>query len=75
MVSYELVVQRFENGDAAPMALATFRSVGQPHTDRHEPQHHCWPVTADDGGEADLYAELARRPWTGLDVHRTLQGR
>jgi hypothetical protein len=58
-VSYDMFVQRFEHGDAAPMGADAFRSVFGPSVDRREPQLNYWHVCTDDGGTADVYAALA----------------
>lgn len=54
-----MFVQRFEQGDAAPMAGEAFLAVFEPRVDRREPQHSYWHISADDGGTADVYAALA----------------
>lgn len=51
-----MFVQRFEQGDAAPMPGDAFRAVFAPRADRREPQHGYWHISADDGGTADIYA-------------------
>ncbi|MFG1866703.1 hypothetical protein [Micromonospora arborensis] len=58
-MSYDMVVQRFEQGDAAPMAGDAFLATFEPRVDRREPQHTYWHISADDGGTADIYAALA----------------
>ncbi|MEU7798302.1 hypothetical protein AB0B10_03430 [Micromonospora arborensis] len=55
-MSYDMFVQRFEQGDAAPMPGDAFRAVFAPRADRREPQHGYWHISADDGGTADIYA-------------------
>lgn len=58
-MSYELFVQRFEQGDAAPMAADALLTVFQLRVDHREPQDDYWHISADDGGTADVYADLA----------------
>ncbi|MFG1839776.1 hypothetical protein ACGFH8_15185 [Micromonospora sp. NPDC049175] len=58
-MSYDMVVQRFEQGDAAPMAGAAFLAVFAPRVDSREPEDNYWHVSADDGGTADVYAAPA----------------
>ncbi|MFU8872305.1 hypothetical protein [Micromonospora sp. SL4-19] len=51
-MSYDVFVQRFEQGDAAPMAGDVFLAVFEPCVDRREPQNSYWHITADDSGIA-----------------------
>ena len=62
-MSYDMFVQGFDGGDAAPMPSAAF-DVFRPHVDRTQPEHHLWHVRTPDDGEADIYADL-----TGLAIH------
>ncbi|MGW2625042.1 hypothetical protein [Micromonospora taraxaci] len=73
-MSYDMVVQRFEQGEAAPMAGETFRAVFEPHVDRREPQDNYWQISADDGGTADVYAALAGGTLSGFMVSRFSAG-
>lgn len=54
-----MFVQRFERGDAVPMANAAFRTVFEPWVDRHEPEHNL---------RADAVVIQA-----GADIERVLQ--
>ena len=69
-----MFVQRFEQGDAAPMAGDAFLAIFQPRVDRREPQHSYWHITADDGGEADVYAALAHDTLDSLMISRFSAG-
>jgi hypothetical protein len=59
-VSFDVFVQGFQHGDAAPLpdGAAAFRAVFGPHVDRTEPQHHFVHLTTPDGGEASIYVDL-----------------
>ncbi|MFF5177057.1 hypothetical protein ACFY2Q_03385 [Micromonospora sp. NPDC000316] len=69
-MSYDMFVQRFEQGDAAPMAGDAFLAVFAPRADRRGPQHSYWHISADDGGTADLYATLADDTLGSLIISR-----
>lgn len=69
-----MFVQRFENGEAASMAVSSFRSIWEPHVDRREPLHHYWHVTAGDAGEADVYADLGDADFDSLTLARFSAG-
>ncbi|MEU2167877.1 hypothetical protein ACH47V_25235 [Micromonospora chersina] len=73
-MSYDMFVQRFEQGDAAPMAGEAFLAVFEPRVDRREPQHSYWHISADDGGTADLYAALADGTLDSLMISRFSAG-
>ncbi len=55
-MSFELFVQRFKDGDSAPMPSGAF-DVFRPHVDRTEPQFHFWHVRTADG-EAEIFANI-----------------
>ncbi|MEU0548806.1 hypothetical protein [Micromonospora sp. NPDC005979] len=69
-MSYDLFVQRFEQGDAAPMAADAFLAVFESRVDRREPQDRYRHISADDGGTADLYADLADDTLGSLMISR-----
>nr|WP_030503650.1 hypothetical protein [Micromonospora purpureochromogenes] len=73
-MSYDMFVQRFEQGDAAPMAGEAFLAVFEPRVDRREPQHSYWHISADDGGTADLYAALVGGTLDSLMISRFSAG-
>ncbi|MEU1589711.1 hypothetical protein [Micromonospora sp. NPDC005710] len=58
-MSYDVLVQRFEQGDATPMPAEAFLAVFAPKADRRDTQHSYWHKSVDDGGTADVYATLA----------------
>ncbi|MGI5524017.1 hypothetical protein ACQEUX_24215 [Micromonospora sp. CA-259024] len=69
-MSYDMFVQRFEQGDAAPMAGDAFLAAFEPRVDRREPQHSYWHISADDGGTANIYAALADDALDSLMISR-----
>ncbi|MEV4384682.1 hypothetical protein AB0J68_02970 [Micromonospora sp. NPDC049580] len=69
-MSYEMFVQRFEQGDAAPMAADAFLAVFGPRVNRREPPHSYWHISADDGGTADVYAALVDDTLGSLMISR-----
>ncbi|MEV5630269.1 MULTISPECIES: hypothetical protein [Micromonospora] len=73
-MSYHMFVQRFEQGDAAPMAGEVFLAAFEPRVDRREPQHSYWHISADDGGTADLYAAPAGGTLDSLMISRFSAG-
>ncbi|MFY1620635.1 hypothetical protein [Micromonospora sp. WMMD736] len=73
-MSYEMFVQRFEQGDAVPMAADAFLAVFESRVDRREPQDRYWHISADDGGTADLYAALADDTLGSLMISRFATG-
>jgi hypothetical protein len=73
-MSYDMFVQRFDQGDAAPMAGDAFMAVFEPRVDRREPQHSYWHISAEDGGTADLYAALADGTLDSLMISRFSAG-
>ncbi|MFI6256330.1 hypothetical protein ACIBCL_09430 [Micromonospora zamorensis] len=73
-MSYDMFVQRFEQGDAAPMPGDAFRAVFEPRADRREPQHGYWHISADGGGTADVYATLTDDTLRSLMISRFSAG-
>jgi hypothetical protein len=73
-VGYDMVVQRFEHGEGAPMPSAAFHAVFGPHIDRMEPDYHLWHVRVSDGGEADLYATVTPETLNGFVISRFSAG-
>lgn len=73
-MSYDMSVQRFEQGDGAPMAGDAFLAVFEPCVDRREPRHSYWHISADDGGTADVYAALAGGTLDSLMISRFSAG-
>jgi hypothetical protein len=69
-----LFVQRFSNGDAAPMAADAFWAVFGPHVERPEPEVDFWRVRAADGGEADIHAGVAGPSLDSLMISRFSMG-
>lgn len=57
VVSFDVFVQRFRDGNAAPLSPGVFHEVFGPHVDRREPEHRLLHVRTADGGEADVYAD------------------
>jgi hypothetical protein len=73
-MSYDMLVQRFDQGGAAPMAGDAFLAVFEPRVDRRAPQHSYWHISAHDGGTADLYAALADGTLDSLMISRFSAG-
>lgn len=73
-MSYDVFVQRFVHGDAAPMAGEAFRSVFEPCVDGREPQHNYWHIVTGDGGTADIYADVANGTLDSLTISRFSPG-
>ncbi|MBG6103922.1 hypothetical protein IW249_004336 [Micromonospora vinacea] len=73
-MSYDMFVQRFEQGDAAPLSADAFRAVFVPWAERQEPQHGYWHISADDGGTADVYATLTDDTLCSLMLSRFSAG-
>ncbi|MEV1158509.1 hypothetical protein AB0J27_24235 [Micromonospora chokoriensis] len=73
-MSYDMVVQRFEQGDGTPMEGKAFLAVFEPPVDRREPQYNYWQISADDGGTADVYAALAGGTLDSLMISRFSAG-
>lgn len=67
-MSFDLVVQRFGQGDGAAMPTDAFEAVFGPYVDRAETQLGFWHVRLPDGGEADLYADLDGPALDGLMI-------
>jgi hypothetical protein len=68
-VSFELFVQGFSGGDAAPMPSSAF-DVFRPHVDRTTPEFHYWHIRTPDGGNADIYAHVAPDSFDSLMISR-----
>lgn len=73
-VGYDMFVQRFEHGEAAPLPSAAFHAVFGPHVDRTEPEYHLWHVHVSDDGEADLYASVTPETFGGFMISRFSAG-
>lgn len=69
-----MFVQRFSNGDAAPMAAEVFWAVFGPHVERPEPELDFWRARVADGGEADIYAGVAGPSLDSLMISRFSTG-
>lgn len=54
-MSYGIFLQRFADGDAAPMDDALGRSLLAPHVVRSRPEHDFVRIRAADGGQADVH--------------------
>jgi hypothetical protein len=72
-MSYDMFVQGFDAGDAAPMPSSAF-DVFRPHADPAQPEHHFWHVRTPDGGEADIYADVTPETFDSLMISRFSQG-
>jgi hypothetical protein len=72
-MSYELFVQGFDAGDAAPMPSSAF-DVFRPHVDRTDLEHHFWHVRTPDGGEADIYADVTPGTFDNFMISRFSAG-
>jgi hypothetical protein len=72
-MSYDMFVQGFDGGDAAPMPSAAF-DVFRPHVARTQPEHHLWHVRTPDDGEADIYADLTAGTLDSLMISRFSEG-
>jgi hypothetical protein len=72
-MSYDMFVQDFDAGDAAPMPSSAF-DVFRPHVDRIKPEHHFWHVRTPDGGEADIYADVTPGTFDSLMISRFSDG-
>jgi hypothetical protein len=73
IVSYDMFVQAFADGDAAPMPSAAF-DVFRPHIDRTEPERHFWHLRAPDGGEADIHVDAAPGTFDSLMINHFSEG-
>ncbi|UQU67563.1 hypothetical protein COUCH_15375 [Couchioplanes caeruleus] len=73
-MSFDLFVQRFENGDAAAMDGIAFRAVWGPYVDRTEPEFDLWHVHVDDGGVAEIYGGVADESFPSLMISRFSRG-
>jgi hypothetical protein len=72
-MSYDMVVQAFAAGDAAPMPSPAFE-VFRPHIDQAQPEHHFWHLRTPDGGEADIYADVTPGIFGSLMISRFSAG-
>ena len=72
-MSFEMFVQGFAGGDAAPMPSSAF-DVFRPHIDRTEPQFHYWHVSTPDGGDAGIYADVTPGTFDSLMINRFSDG-
>ncbi|WP_446211445.1 hypothetical protein [Micromonospora sp. IBSANI012] len=73
-MGYDMFVQRFERGDAGPIAGEAFRAVFEPHVDRRQPELSYWHISLDDGGTADVYATVADDTLDSLMISRFSPG-
>ncbi|MEU8423492.1 hypothetical protein AB0C15_21720 [Micromonospora sp. NPDC048835] len=73
-MSYDIFVQRFAHGDAAPMARDAFLATFEPRVDRREPQNNYWHISTDDGGTADIHAALTDNSLGSLMISRFSAG-
>ncbi|MFI5610748.1 hypothetical protein [Amycolatopsis sp. NPDC051903] len=73
-MSYDLFVQGFDDGDAAPMPSSAF-DVFRSHVDRADSEHHFWHVRTPDGGEADIYADVTAGTFHSFMIQRFSTGR
>lgn len=72
-MSFDMFVQRFEVGDAAPMPSAAFE-VLRPHIDLADAQRDFWHLRAHDDGEADIHAAVTAAAMDGLMISRFSAG-
>jgi hypothetical protein len=72
-MSFDMFVQRFRDGDAAPMSSAAFE-VLRPYIDRAEAERDFWHLRAPDDGEADIFAAVAAGAMEGLMISRFSAG-
>ena len=72
-MSYDMYVQAFDRGNAAPMPSAAF-DVFRPHIDWTQPEHDFWHVRTADDGEADIYADLTAGTFDSLMISRFSDG-
>jgi hypothetical protein len=72
-MSFDMFVQGFDGGDAAPMPSSAFDVFG-PHVDRTQPEHHFWHVRTADDGEADIYADVTPGNFNSLMISRFSPG-
>jgi hypothetical protein len=72
-MSYEMFVQGFAGGGAAPMPSSAF-DVFRPHVDRAQPEHHFWHLRTPDDGEADIYADVTPGTFDSLMISRFSAG-
>jgi hypothetical protein len=72
-MSYDMFVQGFDAGDAAPMPSSAF-DVFRPHVDRADSGHHFWHMRTPDGGEADIYADVTPGTFDSFMISRLSAG-
>jgi hypothetical protein len=72
-MSYDMFVQAFAAGDAAPMPSSAFE-VFRPHIDQARPEDHFWHLRTPDGGEADTYADVSPGTFGSLMISHFSQG-
>jgi hypothetical protein len=72
-MSYDMFVQGFDGGGAAPMPSSAF-DVFKPHLDWTRPEHHFWHVRTPDDGEADIYADVTPGTFDSLMISRFSDG-
>jgi hypothetical protein len=72
-MSYDMFVQGFNGGDAAPMPSSAF-DVFRPHVDRTQPEHHFWHLRTPDDGQADIYANVTSGTFKSLMISRFSDG-
>lgn len=73
-MSYDVFVQGFYAGNAAPMPSSAF-DVFRSHVDRTDSEHHFWHVRTPDGGEADIYADVTPGTFHSLMINHFSAGR
>jgi len=72
-MSFEMFVQGFADGNAAPMPSAAF-DVFRPHVDRTRPEHHFWRLRTPDGSDAVIYADVTPGTFDSLMITRFSAG-
>jgi hypothetical protein len=72
-MSYDMFVQGFDGGNAAPMPSSAF-DVFRPHVDRTQPECHFWHLHTPDDGEADIYANVTPGTFDSLMISRFSDG-
>lgn len=74
-VSFDVFVQRFHTGTAAPIPAHVFEDVVLPHAAVCEPRRGFWRLQLADGGEADVYARIADGWVSSLMMNHVSRGR
>jgi hypothetical protein len=72
-MGYDMFVQGFDDGDAAPMPSTAF-DVFRPYVDRTQPEHHFWHLRTPDDGQADIYANVTPGTFDSLMISRFSDG-